>query len=99
MAGYASLTRPTGCRGSRSPRTFSLFENFFLAFLLDDRGRWGRKLGQAASGVQDVAAIAERPGGIGDEAPGIDDIALRAHRMRVQGAGDPVAPHPLGGAV
>src|SRR5205823_3633995 len=54
---------------------------------------------QAAPGVEDVAAIAEGPRGVGNEAPRIDDIALRAHRMYLQGSGDPVAPHPLGGAV
>src|SRR5437660_2271816 len=99
MAGYASLTRPTDWRESRSARTSSLFENFLLSSLLDDSGRQGRNVAQAAPGVEDVAAIAERPGGIGDEAPGVDNIAPPAHRVHLQGIGDPVAPHPFGGAV
>src|SRR5712671_3686706 len=80
-------------------RTCSLLENLLFLSLLDDRARSGRNVDQAASGVDDVAAIAERSDRIGSESPGIDDVADRAHRVRPDRVGDPVAAQPLGGAV
>ncbi len=55
---------------------------------------------EAAPGVEDVAAIAERAGEVGDEAPGVDDIALRAQVITVlvcalyRKAAGPVAEKP-----
>ena len=53
----------------------------------------------AAPRIEDVSAVGVRPPGVGDEAPRIDGIAGRAHMVRPQRIGDPVAPQPLGDAV